>query len=147
MDFRLYNDRDKIFIYISYYLKNAIDQFIMNHSSFEYTALHCFSILYDEYYLFIIFFIFPWLMIIVPFCSFCRSLCFSLFFFFFIIFGFGFYSFYFSKMNNWEKWNYFIQYYWNKLGNKKVFISSEKRKMNKIKSYWFYLKMIFSVHW
>ena len=30
---------------------------------------------------------------------------------------------------------------------KKCFISSEKRKMNEIKNYWFYLKMIFSDHW
>ena len=52
-----------------------------------------------------------------------------------------------------QKWiirkNYFILVNINGINweIKKCFISSEKRKMNEIKSYWFFLKMIFSVHW
>ena len=50
-------------------------------------------------------------------------------------------------MNNWENEIILVEIYGINWEIKKCFISNEKRKMNKIKSYWFYLKMIFSDHW
>ena len=149
MDFRLYIDRDKIFISISYYLKNAIDQFIVNHSSLN--TLH---FIVFQFYIMNIIYLFSSLFLVWlldDYSSFLLNLQIIVFFSLFLLF----YHFCFGIL--WffifQKWiirkNDFILVEKNGINQeiKECFISSEKRKMNEIKSYWFYLKMIFSDHW
>ena len=128
MDFRLYNDKDKIFIYISYFLKNAIDQFIVNHSSIEYTLLHYLSI-----YMMNIIYLFSSLISLLDwlyftFAYFADHFVFLSFSSFSSFLFLDFVVFYFPKMNNWEKLFYFSLNKWNKFGNKKVFYFKWKEK-------------------